>query len=322
MKEFSEKVPVAEEALLPAMMTICGEHLGLARGEHLLLVADPPKRRLAGEMTDAARELGFSAGLLRIGPIEKTGCAPPEFTTKALTMCAAALLVTSRSLSHTEQRRAACHEKGVRIASMPGLSPEMLCRLFKPGKPKEVAERTLALAARLEDVCRIRVRNRQGTDFDLELTGRKIYTDTGLYHHPGSFGNLPAGEVCAAPAASTLEGRAVVDVAFAGLGAVQSLILELHQGRLKNARGTDAQRLLSLLDKPEFRVVGEFGIGTNPLARPCEITLEAEKAIGTVHLGFGDNRSFGGDNAAAGHWDAVLRCDSLELDGSRLDLLP
>ena len=83
-----------------------------------------------------------------------------------------------------------------------------------------------------------------------------------------------------------------------------------------------AQDLLSLLDKPEFRVVGEFGVGTNPLAMPCEVTLEAEKAVGTIHLGFGDNRSFGGENAAAGHWDAVMRCSNLELDGSRLDLLP
>ncbi len=302
------------------MRTICREHLGLAPGESLLLVADPPQRRLAGKMAAAANGLGFPARLLEVGPIEKAAQAPPEFTIEALASSEAALLVTSRSLSHTDQRRAACGEKGVRIASMPGLSAEMLCRLFRPGKPKEIAERTLALASRLEGAGLIRVHNQRGTNLRLELTGRKIYTDTGLYHSPGSFGNLPAGEVCVSPVPGTLEGRVVVDVAFAGLGAVGSLVLELEQGRLKRAHGHDAERLLHLLDRPEFRVAGEFGMGTNALARPCAVTLEAEKALGTIHLGFGDSRSFGGENAASGHWDAVLRSDCLEIDGKRLDL--
>jgi len=320
MKNFSESRSAGEQAFLPAMRTICEQHLGLGDGENLLLVADPPKRPLAEKMTAAAAALGISARLLAIGPVEKASRAPPEFTVEALAAGHAVLLVTSRSLSHTGQRRVACHEKGVRIASMPGLSSGMLRRLFKPGTPQQIAGRTTALAARLEGAGRIRVRSGRGTDFKLELTGRKIYADTGMYRDPGSFGNLPAGEVCAAPVQGSLEGRAVVDVAFAGLGAVESLDLELERGGLVRARGPDAGRLLSLLEKPELRVAGEFGIGTNPLAQPCAVTLEAEKAVGTVHLGFGDNRSFGGENAAAGHWDAVMLCDSLELDGVEMEL--
>jgi leucyl aminopeptidase (aminopeptidase T) len=319
MEEYSGLKSCGTESLGPAMKTICAEHMNIRPGENLLLVADPPMKELAENMADAAREQGFANGLLVTGPIVQTGRAPGGFTTEALAAADAALLVTSTSLSHTDQRRAACYEKGVRIASMPRLTEDMLLRLFKPGKPREISERTLELASRLEGVSRVRVSDPRGTDFELELTGRKIYSDTGLYHSPGNFGNLPSGEVAAAPVRGTLQGRVVVNVAFAGLGAVEPLTLELEAGRLKKSRGVDSGRLLDLLKEPGCRVAGEFGIGTNPLARPCAITLEAEKCVGTVHLGFGDNRSFGGENAAEGHWDAVFFYQDIELDGARLE---
>ena len=320
MNEYYGRKSCGAESYGPAMKTICTEHMNIGPGEKLLLVADPPMQELAENMAGAAREQGFASNLLVTGPIIQAGIAPKEFTTEALAAAEAVLLVTSRSLSHTDQRRAACHEKGVRIASMPGLTEDMLLRLFKPGKPGEIAESTLELASRLEGVNRVRVSDPRGTDFELKLAGREIFTDTGLYHNPGDFGNLPAGEVAAAPVPETLRGRVVVDIAFAGLGAVEPLTLELEAGRLVKARGVDSRRLLDLLKKPECRVAGEFGLGTNPLARPCAVTLEAEKCLGTVHLGFGDNRSFGGENAADGHWDGVFYYKDIELDGVRLEI--
>jgi leucyl aminopeptidase (aminopeptidase T) len=313
------RMAAGNNSLETAVKSICAENLGLGPEETLLVVADPPCYQLAGRIVDTARKLGFACGLLQLGPVEKAGAAPEEFTPEALACYPAALLVTSRSLSHTETRRRACHTDGVRMASMPGVTEDMLLRLFTPGAAEAISRSTRRLAGRLEGAGRVRVRTASGTNLEFSLKGRKIYLDTGVYRDPGAFGNLPAGELSAAPVAASATGKIVVDVAFAELGAVENLALEIESGSLVAAHGPRSRDLLGLLSGPAERVLGEFGIGTNPLAKPCAITLEAEKAVGTVHFGFGDNRSFGGENFADGHWDAVVRCDQIEVDGKLLN---
>ncbi|MEA1997033.1 MAG: aminopeptidase [Gemmatimonadota bacterium] len=318
-------MPEKEKNLVSAMRTICGGNLGLSSKETLLIVADPPMMGLAGRMVQAAREGGWRSELVEVGEVEKAGCAPEGFTDELLGAgWSAALLVTSKSLSHTSQRRKACYEIGLRIASMPRLSEDMLCRLFRPGAADGVKKRTDALAARLEGAVMLRVCTRQGTELELSIEGRKIYTDTGFYREPGRFGNLPAGEVCAAPVPGTAHGRLVVDVAFAALGTgmpVEGLVIEIEKGSMVRVTGPGSERVERLLARAPDRVAGEFGIGTNRLATLCPVPLEAEKAVGTVHIGFGDNISFGGENRdATGHWDAVMRCERIEVDGRTLDL--
>ena len=63
------------------------------------------------------------------------------------------------------------------------------------------------------------------------------------------------------------------------------------------------------------RNLGEFGIGTNPNARRVDITLEAEKIKGTVHLATGDNSHMGGLVNADYHQDFVVPEASFTLDG-------
>lgn len=309
-----------ERRLCEGTDVICRECLGLTEKEKLLVVADPPEMEVAETIAGFALTHGFDCSLVRIPLVERAGSAPREFTRELLASAEAALLVTGRSLSHTEARRRACREDGVRIASMPGLTLEMLARLFPAGSAENTAAATQRSVALLEGASRVRVRAGAGTDIVFSLEGRNIYQDTGLYREPGRFGNLPAGEVCASPLEACAEGLIVVDVAFAGLGAVNGLELTVSGGCLAAARGPRAAEVLALLDGPPERVLAEFGIGTNALARTGPLTLEAEKARGTVHFALGDNRSFGGSNAASGHWDAVLRCDWIEVDGQRREL--
>jgi len=44
-------------------------------------------------------------------------------------------------------------------------------------------------------------------------------------------------------------------------------------------------------------------------------SLEDEKVLGTIHIGVGNNISFGGDNDVAVHLDAVVFKASVEIDG-------
>jgi leucyl aminopeptidase (aminopeptidase T) len=66
------------------------------------------------------------------------------------------------------------------------------------------------------------------------------------------------------------------------------------------------------------RVLAELGIGTNPAATLSGNILEDEKVIGTAHVAFGTNISFGGANASTVHIDGMLLEPTVELDGRSL----
>ena len=209
---------------------------------------------------------------------------------------------------------------GVRMASLPQFTEDMLLRLFGKESALKVAECTAKLADQVKGARTVRLKCPAGTEMELSVENRGLFIDSGIYHDPGRFGNLPAGEVAWSPVPGSASGRIVADVAFAGVGAIDGLELIVENGRLAAATGPRADEVLELLCGESERVLGEFGIGSNPLATPCDITLEAEKAIGTVHFGFGDSRSFGGDNAASGHWDCVVRCPELVVDDKDVEL--
>ncbi len=54
------------------------------------------------------------------------------------------------------------------------------------------------------------------------------------------------------------------------------------------------------------RNIAELGIGTNDRASRPDNILEAEKILGTIHIAFGDNSSFGGKVSTPFHEDYVF----------------
>ena len=302
--------------------TIFTDNLVLRLDERVLVVSDEPMHDIAQTLLSAAKNSGVGAEILELPTVQEAGLAPEGFTANVFEGYSAALLATSRSLSHTAARRSACRDMGLRIASMPGITPEIIRRLFRPGYAEKIAAINRFVAKKIGDMQpgSVQIKSPKGTDLFLSITGRKLYTDSGIYDSPGRFGNLPAGEIAWAPVAETASGRVVFDVAFAGVGSVNKLTMTLDRGRVIDVVGDEAAKVWRLLSGDTERILGEFGIGTNPYAIPGPVTLEAEKAVGTVHLGFGDNRSFGGTNVAAGHWDGVMLIDEVLFDGKAIDI--
>jgi leucyl aminopeptidase (aminopeptidase T) len=81
--------------------------------------------------------------------------------------------------------------------------------------------------------------------------------------------------------------------------------------------GEEAERLRLALSNlgVEARMLGEFGIGTNPGARVSGVVLEDEKAFGTVHFALGSNFDFGGTIKAPVHIDLVVLKPTVYVDG-------
>lgn len=115
-----------------------------------------------------------------------------------------------------------------------------------------------------------------------------------MYLNSGESGNLPSGEAYIAPIEGSANGKIVIDGSIAGIGKLDSpVLLTIDNGRIVNAEGEAAPKLLAILGDTDGRFLGEFGIGTNDKARITGVVLEDEKVYGTIHVAFGSNNTFG-----------------------------
>lgn len=308
------------ERLRRAARNAVRECLGVKAGETLVIVTDPPMARLARLFFEEGAEAGAKAVWIEMPVGRRDGEEPPGPVAAALAAADAALAPTSRSISHTQARRAAS-AAGARIATLPQLTEEVMSRALLADYTS-VRVRTERLAELLARVGEYRIASPAGTDLYLKAQGRPVFADTGILREPGAFGNLPAGEVFLAPLEGTAEGLLVVDGSMAGVGALDEPIrMTVRAGMVTEIDGgADARRLAELLEEaPEAaRCVAELGIGTNETAEVTGNVLEDEKVLGTVHVAIGDNVSMGGNNRVDSHLDGVLLKPSLWADGQIL----
>jgi leucyl aminopeptidase (aminopeptidase T) len=224
---------------------------------------------------------------------------------------------TIQSISHTEARRAAT-EAGVRIASMPGVTGEMLARVMGADL-RLLRKRGASIGRALGAGAEARITCVRGSDLRLGLEDRTAIVDAGALNMRGAFGNIPCGEAFIAPLEDAGEGTLVVDGSIAGVGRVAEPVeLTVRDGRLAEASGTDGAQLMELLAEhgAEATSVAELGIGTNESAILTGNILEDEKILGSAHVAFGASAAIGGKVQVPVHLDCVLLRPTIEIDGS------
>ena len=304
--------------LLKAARTALKDCMGVAKGEVILVIVDEPLRRIGYAFWEAGRGLGLETILAEIIARETDGSEPPDAIAQLMANVDIVIAPTSKSLSHTNARRAAC-AKGVRIATLPGITPDSMKRTLAVDYKAKIKGPTEKLAKLLSGSSHAHVVTPAGTDITMSLKGREGEADTGIAHKGGDFTNLPAGEAYIAPIEGTANGRIVVDGSMSGVGLVKRpFTMHVKKGYVvKFEGGKDAdtiRKLASRVGKLGCNIA-ELGIGTNVKARIVGNVLEDEKAIGTVHIAIGDNRSMGGKVSVPLHLDAILCKPTLSLDG-------
>lgn len=193
---------------------------------------------------------------------------------------------------------------------------------------REIAAITYRLKERLQGKDRVQINTPLGTDLTCSIAGRDIKEDSGMIHHRGQFGNLPAGECFVAPLEDSAEGVLVVDKSFPELVVNQPVRMVFEKGRVVAIEGgAEAEELLRRIEYGEqlehgenCRIIAELGIGTNPKARLTGKLMTDEKVMGTIHVAIGDNASpsYGGVNEAPIHIDGVVGQPTLVVDGEIL----
>jgi leucyl aminopeptidase (aminopeptidase T) len=298
-----------------AVATVLRDCLGVKPGETVLVVCDPDKRTLADAIVADARDMSTDAILAEMPERESHGTEPPDAVAQAMLFCDVVVAPTTKSLSHTEARHRAS-EKGARVATMPGITEDMLVRTMSADYA-QVGRRSHALAQLITEGNEITITSAAGTDVAISIAGRKGLADDGDLTARGAFGNLPAGEGFVAPVEGATQGRIVFDGSIWPIGRLEDpLVVEIEDGYATSLSGRDAPEFEDLLRRygRDAYAVAELGIGTNEAATLTGHVLEDEKILGTVHVAFGDNHTFGGAIRVPSHQDGVVLRPTVRID--------
>lgn len=309
-----------EEQLMTAARIAVKDCMNVKTGENVLVVTDTLLAPIGRVLYQAAAEAGAEAVYLEMEPRKNDGVEPPEPVAEAMLLADVILAATSRSLSHTTARKEASRT-GARIASLPGITPDMMQRTLSAdyGAIAEVSKR---FASALTVGKEARLTTPAGTELVMSLAGRDGEPDTGINHLPGSFSNLPAGEAYIAPLEGTTDGILIIDGAMSGVGMVNTPIrMTVEKGYVVKIEGGEEARkldeLLASYGRQAYNIA-ELGIGTNDKARLTGKVLEDEKVKGTVHVALGNNTGFGGTVDVPVHLDGILIRPTLVIDGKTI----
>lgn len=298
-----------------AVATVLRDCLEVRPGESVLVVSDPNKRALADALVAEARDLGTEAMLAEMAERETNGTEPPDAIAQAMLSCDVIVAPTTKSISHTEARHAAC-AKGARVATMPGVTEDMLARTMGADYA-EIRRRSRALALIITEGDEVQITSAAGTDVKLSIAGRHGLADDGDLAQRGAFGNLPAGEGFVAPVEGATQGRIVFDGSLWPIGKLdEPLIVEVEEGYATSLSGRHAREFEDILSRygREAYAVAELGIGTNDAAILTGNVLEDEKILGTAHVAFGDNHTFGGVVRVSSHQDGIILDPTVRID--------
>ena len=312
-------VPVMGSALDRAVNTLIRDCLDLNPSEEMLVICNPITEELGALLRINAQGEGGEATLAVISERESHAAEPPRAVAAAMLAVDIVVAPTIQSISHTEARRAAT-EAGVRVASMPGVTGEMLARVMGADL-KLLRKRGASVGRALGAGAEARITCANGSDLRLGLEDRTAIVDAGALNMRGAFGNIPCGEAFIAPLEGTAQGTLIVDGSIAAVGRLAEPVeLTVSGGHLTGASGPEGERLMELLTEhgSEGTNVAELGIGTNECATLTGNILEDEKILGTAHVAFGASAAIGGTVQVPVHLDCVVLQPTVEIDGAAI----
>ena len=287
--------------------------LRLRRREHFLLVTDKEKMEIAEALAYWAKKKGAETTTYLMTETLRPITQPTRLFRE---MAGQATCIAYMLDARIEEKpfRGYMVKVGMdnsRICMMPGLTREMMERLINIDFNKMDLFTKKVIKA-LKDAEDVLVENPEGTKIEFSVKGRKWVNDNGDISRKGAHGNLPAGECFTAPVEETFTGRLVISLIDDKLGRG---VMEFEKGKLVKYSGRSIKAIMKTIARDETgRIIGEFGIGTNPRARLTANMLEAEKAFGTAHFAIGDSYGLG-KNKSSYHFDALVKKVTIKAKG-------
>lgn len=311
---------MSQAGLEKAAVKALRDYLRLKKQERALLLYDVNTTAVAEAFIAAAAAEGLALTAHQIALSGGHGFEPDAETAALMTTFNVVLCPTTFSLTHTNAARAA-KKAGARVATLPGITADIFERCLAV-EPELLARTGNQWIEELVNGAKMRVSSAAGCDFTLAYGKYPVVNDNGCYWNP-CIGNLPAGEVFFAPDPGSTEGIIVIDGSVGGVVWAPGQApgkLTLEGGSIVKFEGEKGEALKKLLTPrgPNAFKHAEVGIGTNPQATIGGNMLEDEKVKGTIHVAFGNNVGFGGDNNVEIHIDCLVRAPSIHIDGHQV----
>ena len=229
----------------------------------------------------------------------------------------------------------AAMQSGCKVLHMPGIDSEIVS-MCADAEYADVGRRVVHYAELLTlgREVEIHTRDTSGKTHKLEcLIEERIGHPDGCPIDFGEVMNFPTGEAYIAPIEDSATGTIALN------GSIPSHVLEdeayvlrFENGVLQFPKNPPSEMPLrglletisqaAALDEGRSAILGEFGLGCNSsFERLTGREIVDEKALGTAHIGVGDNEALGGKNCNARvHLDLVFYPDRILIDGVAVSL--
>jgi len=263
--------------------------LNIKKKDKILIVTDNNKLKIAKKFLKSLKRLSNNVNLMVKNVGNYDGEEPSKKVSEEMKKSNIVIAVTTYSLTHTNARRKAS-KRGVKVVTMPGFIERMLPSL-KPSPRKMLGQ-----GKKIENILRktktVKVVTDHGTDLLFSVKGRFIDIDAGIFNKPGSFGNMPSGEISTSPVEGTAKGMLIIN-SMADY-AKNKTVVYIEKGKAVDIN--DKKCKLAKI----FRI------------------LQDEKVLGTCHIAFGNNKSYRGKVYSKVHLDAILFKPTIWFDKKKI----
>lgn len=287
------------------------------RGEEVLILADDLQApELSAAISTAASKLRAHA-ISIVYPAISPYREPPRTVLHAMKNAEVIIACATRPIAGSVMEEAL--KAGARVLSMFRITTDALCRTV-PIDYRTLTEEMKKIKKILDASRAIQITSPSGTHLHVQMANRPTLLALGSVRKSGEIDYIPAGAIGVAPREGTAEGRVVVDGTILGFGrCLKPMTFEIEKGRVEKVKGGgDWKGLRELLRRDEnASMLCEIGLGANPKAKLVG-GPEDERVRGSVHIGLGENRYFGGILASASHLDGTMLRTTLKADGKEL----
>jgi len=302
-------------------MNVVKDSFALRKGEVFLTVVHSDHDGEIAELFSAcANSLGASASTVKI-----VGGGYNQEPDKAViaAMGKADVVLALCPIGKTKAE-AKARQGGARILHAPFLKRDILIRLMK-ADVDSIMRKAKTFEEKLAAAKRFRMASDIGTDFEVDISGKRAFTNDGTAREKGKGDIIPPAQVGIAPVKGTGNGVIVADGCVRPGGVVANpVVLEVKDGFIVRFSGGSEAKLVenyvkSFGDKATFACPAHIGPGMNPKAILSDSLLEAERVEGHITVGIGKNDDIiDGDISANGHTDVTLTTPDVFLDDEKV----
>jgi aminopeptidase len=329
----SLRLPIIDFELANAAGRITEGALGLAAGEHLVIVVDKARHDMGTTLVEVARSMGAKGALV---VLEELGDRPvrrvPDRLKDMLATAQASILLIGFEEGEQAMRIELVVELvrklNLRHAHMIGVTRQAMLTGFSVD-PARVLDATRAVRTRMRPDSVLRLRTAAGSDFEVKLHPAHRWLEHVGVIRPGRWENLPSGEIVTCPAEGN--GVYVADASMggyfgqqAGLLTDKPVRLEVEGSVCKSVRCKDLGLQLAverfLRSDIQSDRLGAIGLGTNVGITAAIGDVSCDQNMPGLTVGFGS--TFREQTGAS--WDARTQITftashaDVDLDGAPL----